>query len=91
MKILGKDKKTCLDFILCLRKRNPNAGKGGRSFTIQENTPGNYENALDKVDLEKRKNPEGGEDLESRGGMRDKPTMDNLQNEGESNSETPEK
>jgi len=91
MKILGKDKKTCLDFILCLRKRNPKAPLGNKSFTIQGDTPGNYENKLEEADEEKRGSPGIGEDLESRGGTRDKPTMDNIQNENESQYETPEK
>jgi len=82
MKILGNNKKTCLDFILCLKKRKPGESNMNRSATVQAQTnPGDYELELAKHDSNLPKSEEGhkNNDLESqKTGIRadSKPTLD---------------
>mgnify|MGYP003580073786 CR=1 FL=1 len=85
MKILGKDKKTCLDFILCLKKRKKGDPAFNKSATIQAQTaPGDYELELAKSDAPKSDERKRNIDLESQKTqirVDSKPTLDQF-NEG---------
>jgi len=80
MKILGKDKKTCLDFILCLKKRKPGDPTMNKSATIQAQTaPGDFELELAKHDVPKSDERKKNIDLESQKTQiraESKPTLD---------------